>query len=130
MQMLLSGQTPTILPPWDYERKIMVATPLAFLNTDRVTDYQVWFDIGAREWRKPIGRALFNPVVLMPDWKGEIYTNNKEQELRTAQLGRTLLNLCCRNQQEIYLIKSLTSPQGQDNYTDLDRHILRSRLPK
>lgn len=130
MQMLLSGQTPTILPPWDYEHKIMVATPLAFLNTDRVTDYQVWFNIGAREWRKPIGRALFNPVVLMPDWKGDIYTNEKEQELRTAQLGRTLLNLCCRNQQEIYLIKSLTSPQGQDNYTNLDGHILRSRLPK
>ncbi len=129
IQMLLSGQTPTILRQWEDDPKIMVATPMQFLKTDRVTDYQFWFNISGREWRKPVCRELFNREVLTPSWQPQVYTAGQEQELRTKQLARTLLNLCCRNQKAIYLIKTQTTIQGQDNYSNLDEQILQaSRL--
>ncbi len=126
IQMLLSGQTPTILRQWEDDQKIIVATPMQFLKTDRVTHYQFWFNISGKEWRKPICRELFNREVLTPDWQPQAYTAGQEQELRNKQLARTLLNLCCRNEKTIYLIKTQTTIQGQDNYSNLDGQILQA----
>lgn len=126
IQMLLSGQTPTILRQWEHDHKIMVATPMQFLKTDRVTDYQFWFNITGQEWRKPISRELFNREVLTPSWQSQVYTAEQEQVLRNKQLARTLLNLSCRNEKAIYLIKTLTTIYGQDNYSSLDGQILRA----
>ncbi len=129
IQMLLSRGTPTILRQWNYEQKIIVATPLQFLKTDRLTDYQLWFNINAPEWRKPICKELLNHEVLNKSWQGGIYTAEMDQKLRTDELARILLNLCCRNQEAIYLIHSQTTVSGQINYADLSSKILQAASP-
>ncbi|MFN3361202.1 MAG: hypothetical protein ACK421_07250 [Pseudanabaenaceae cyanobacterium] len=128
LQILLSGQTPTAFPPGDDTAKISVATPLQFLKTDRVTDCQIWFNITGREWRQPICREFFNPAVLSPDWEGGEYTLEMDQKLRSERLARTLLHLCCRNQDKIYLIKATTTISGDDIYGNLDQIILQAAL--
>ncbi|MCS6960431.1 MAG: hypothetical protein RMK91_10335 [Pseudanabaenaceae cyanobacterium SKYGB_i_bin29] len=128
IQMLWSGQTPTVFPPVDYADKIIVATPLQFLKTDRETDYQIWFNITGKEWRKPICRELFNPAVLSANWQGGEYTPLIDQQLRRQRLARTLLHLCCRNQKQIYLIKAATTVSGEDIYGDLDQVIRQAVL--
>lgn len=120
LRMLVSGQTPTVFGEVEYAERLILATPLTFVNTGVRTDVQIWFDITAGAWSKGIWQPLMNHRVLTPEWDGSTYSQSKETHYRREQLARTILHLSSRNERDLYLVRSETTLTGEDNFSGLD----------
>ncbi|MEN9277716.1 MAG: hypothetical protein Q6K92_04875 [Thermostichus sp. DG_1_5_bins_95] len=126
LSMIRSGQTPSSsrYEP-DYGQHLVVATPVAYINRGLEADYQFWFDITNPSWSRSLWHTLYNDRVLTPDWDGMVFDPVQDLRVRQQILGRTLLNLCCRNRHGLWLVRSTFNYRGEENTSILDCLILK-----
>ncbi len=126
LAMIRSGQTPSSsrFEP-DYSRHLVVATPVAYINRSLEADYQFWFDITNPSWSRSLWHMLYNDRVLTPEWDGGVFDPARDSQVRQQILARTLLNLCCRNRQGLWLVRSNFNYRGEENTGILDYLILK-----
>ncbi|MEN9224870.1 MAG: hypothetical protein Q6M54_05295 [Thermostichus sp. DRC_bins_24] len=127
LAMIRSGQTPSSsrFEP-DYSRHLVVATPVAYINRSLEADYQFWFDITNPSWSRSLWHMLYNDRVLTPEWDGSVFDPARDAQARQQLLARTLLNLCCRNRQGLWLVRSNFNYRGEENTGILDYLILKA----
>jgi hypothetical protein len=126
LAMIRSGQTPSSsrFEP-DYSRYLVVATPGAYITRGLEADYQFWFDITNPSWSRSLWHVLYNSRVLTPEWDGEVFDAARDLQARQQILARTLLNLCCRTQKGLWLVRSNFNYRGEENTSILDYLILK-----
>lgn len=129
LQMIRSGQIPN-RSAWDpdYEKFLVIAPPVAYVNQGLSADYQFWFDITSSLWSRTLWRPLYNPEVLTPEWDGRIFGEAEDLRSRARRLGRTLFNLCCRTRKGIFLVRSSFNFRGEENMEILDQKIVSAGL--
>jgi hypothetical protein len=127
LAMIRSGQTPSNsrFEP-DYSRYLVVATPAAYIHRGLEADYQFWFDITNPSWSPSLWRGLYNSHVLTPEWDGGVFDAARDREARQQVLARTLLNLCCRARQGLWLVRSTFNYRGEENTGTLDLLVLKA----
>ncbi|WP_414403264.1 hypothetical protein [Synechococcus sp. H70.2] len=127
LAMIRSGQSPSNsrFEP-DYSRYLVVATPAAYIQRGLEADYQFWFDITNPRWSRSLWRGLYNSRVLTPEWKGGVFDTAQDREARQQILARTLLNLCCRARQGLWLVRSTFNGRGEENTGTLDLLVLKA----
>jgi len=127
LAMIRSGQSPSNsrFEP-DYSRYLVVATPAAYIQRGLEADYQFWFDITNPRWSRSLWRGLYNSRVLTPEWEGGVFDTAQDREARQQILARTLLNLCCRARQGLWLVRSTFNGRGEENTGTLDLLVLKA----
>ncbi|MFT0788001.1 hypothetical protein, partial [Synechococcus sp. H55.10] len=71
-------------------------------------------------------RVLYNSRVLTPEWDGEVFDAAQDLQARQQILARTLLNLCCRTRQGLWLVRSTFNYRGEENTGMLDYLVLKA----
>ena len=129
LRMIRSGQIPnrSVWEP-EYERFLVIAPPVAYVNQGLSADYQFWFDISNPLWSRTLWRPLYNPEVLTPEWDSKIFGEAEDLRSRSRRLARTLFNLCCRTRRGITLVRSGYNFRGEENMEILDQMILSACL--
>lgn len=109
--------------------RLVLSTPLTFINQGLAADYQFWFDITSERWSRSSWRGLYNHRVLTPEWDGTPYGAAHDREDRAFRLSRTLFSLCCRTSAGLYLVRSSLGARGEANTGLLDQQILTAARP-
>ncbi len=127
LEMIRSGQSPSpsVFEP-DLSERLVLCTPIAYLNRGLSSAYQVWFDISSDRWMRPIWQTLYNHRVLTPEWNGLPFTLEEDRAQSSDRMARTLFNLSCRITQELWLVRAMFNGRGEENTGSLDRVILSS----
>ncbi len=75
---------------------VLVAPAFTFLMEDRAVDHQFWLDVSGRGWSERVFQPLTHPVILSPNWTGDIWGDLEEQTYQQEQLFRLVIGLLRR----------------------------------
>ena len=99
---------------WDQDA-VLIAPAYTFLMYNRPVDYQIWLDIGNRNWAERLYQPLTQPYVLSRSWdRDKVWTDYDEVATSRESLYKLVNGLLCRCRQGIYLGLSNFGEQGYE----------------
>jgi len=119
----------------DEESNAVFIAPLStFLLRNRFVDYQFWIDVGSNSWWERLEQPLTHPFVLRRDYPADLpWTDDMEDESRTALLYKIVMGLARRCRKQIYLGITGLGEEGYEQRGPLLRvfqQILRRNNPE
>lgn len=101
-------------PDWTSEEAdaVFIAPAYTFLMQNRVTDYQIWLDIGSPAWSERIDQPLTHPYLLRREFDNIVWTDDLEVEQSDRRLYTLIAGLARRCRRKLFLAVSTLSEEG------------------
>ena len=103
---------PLIARPED-DRRVLLATPYAYLAAGAVSRVQVWVDLDAAQWLRGDAKELVNPRTCTPARPADLaWTDAEEEAVRLENAARTVRALARRCTDRLIVAGSLLDSRG------------------
>ncbi|MFW5991599.1 MAG: UvrD-helicase domain-containing protein [Halanaerobiaceae bacterium] len=97
------------------DKKIVLSTPYKFLYSPDIerVKYLFWLDISSENWFRSTAKELFNPYILIPQWKKrDNWDDETDQQLRKEKLIANLQSILSKATSGLYIADSYLNSRG------------------
>ncbi|MCF8010479.1 MAG: hypothetical protein K9L17_05900 [Clostridiales bacterium] len=106
------------------EDAVILATPYAFLLSQRDADYQFWLDVYSSGWFPGDAKELSNPHVFSRQWNGGTWSDGQDVLLKKYNCACTVRALARKIKKGLVLAASNYNTRGFEQEGPLLEHIL------